>query len=176
MKKSVILTLFVVYIASICIVGFYGAKTRVYDETKKVEQIVCTSQFYYNNLNDANIDIQNMNVEDEKFKPYKSLKERTGDRRVDYYIIREFTAEELQKGAMLVLRFDVIPHDATESRIDYSDAENSETDDYVFLDNNDGSVSFTFTDGAFLDLKLTPMDKSSSAWIRVWIQIKVKLI
>lgn len=172
MKKSVILTLFVVYFASICIVGFYGAKTRVYDETKRVEKIVCTTAMYFNSDKDANIDIQNISENDKRLEPYKGLKNQTGDRRVDYYFIREFSAEELAKGAILVLRFDVTPHDATESRIDYGDVvSDAAKSGYGFIDNNDGTVTFTFTDEEFCNLKLEPMDKSSSAWIRIYIRI-----
>ena len=175
MKKSVILTLFLVYFASIFIVGFYGAKTRVYDETKKVESIVCVSPFYYTNDRNANIDIQNIDENDKTLAPYLGLKNQNGDKRVDYYFIREFTAEELEKGAMLVLRFDVVPHDATENRIDYGNVENdAQKSGYGFTDNNDGTVTFTFTDEEYCVLKLEPMDKSSSAWIRIYIRIYKK--
>jgi hypothetical protein len=42
MKKSVILIIFAVYILSICVVGFFGIKVRMYNETINVESIQIT--------------------------------------------------------------------------------------------------------------------------------------
>ena len=42
MKKSVILIIFAVYILSVCIVGFFGIKVRMYNETVNVESIQIT--------------------------------------------------------------------------------------------------------------------------------------
>lgn len=41
MKKSVIMIILLVYVASLCIVGFFGAKIIVYDKNVPVEDIVC---------------------------------------------------------------------------------------------------------------------------------------
>lgn len=44
MKKSVILTILVIYIFAIFIVGIIGGKSKVYDETIYVDEIICVSE------------------------------------------------------------------------------------------------------------------------------------
>lgn len=39
MKKSVVITIFIIYIASIIAIGFFGIKLKVYDEVKYVKEI-----------------------------------------------------------------------------------------------------------------------------------------
>ena len=46
MKKSVILSIVVIYVLAIVIVGFLGMKMRVYDEEKYIAQIICVSDGY----------------------------------------------------------------------------------------------------------------------------------
>ena len=43
MKKSVIITIIVIYVLAIVVVGFIGLKMKVYDEQKYVEKIECIS-------------------------------------------------------------------------------------------------------------------------------------
>ena len=50
MKKSVIITIIVIYVLAIVVVGFIGLKMKVYDEQKYVEKIECISDgFKYRN-------------------------------------------------------------------------------------------------------------------------------
>ena len=44
MKKSVVLIILLVYIASLCIVGFFGSQIIVYDTNVPVEDIVCLTE------------------------------------------------------------------------------------------------------------------------------------
>lgn len=46
MKKSVILTICIIYIVAIIAVGFLGVAMKVYNESKYVEEIVCTTEGY----------------------------------------------------------------------------------------------------------------------------------
>ena len=46
MKKSVILIIFAVYILSVCVVGFFGIKVRMYNETVNVESVQITLVTY----------------------------------------------------------------------------------------------------------------------------------
>lgn len=46
MKKSVIIAILIVYIASILAVGFFGIKMKVYDENVYVSSIECLSDNY----------------------------------------------------------------------------------------------------------------------------------
>lgn len=46
MKKSVILSIVIIYIVAIIAVGFLGVAMKVYNEKKYVEEIVCTTEGY----------------------------------------------------------------------------------------------------------------------------------
>ena len=46
MKKSVILTITIIYIVAIIAVGFLGVAMKVYNEAKYVQEIVCTTEGY----------------------------------------------------------------------------------------------------------------------------------
>ena len=43
MKKSVVLTLIAVYILSICVVGYFGLKVKIYRPTKYAESVTIES-------------------------------------------------------------------------------------------------------------------------------------
>ena len=51
MKKTSILSIFLVFLASILLVGFFGNKIQIYDEEKEVESIEWVSAEYENNEN-----------------------------------------------------------------------------------------------------------------------------
>ncbi len=44
MKKSVLITIFIIYVASIIVIGFFGIKLRVYDEVKYIKEITITAE------------------------------------------------------------------------------------------------------------------------------------
>lgn len=44
MKKSVLITIFIIYIASIIAIGFFGIKLRVYDEVKYIQEITMSAE------------------------------------------------------------------------------------------------------------------------------------
>lgn len=48
MKKSVVLTILIIYIIAIVVVGFIGIALKVYDEKKYVERIECINEEYVN--------------------------------------------------------------------------------------------------------------------------------
>jgi hypothetical protein len=54
MKKSVILTISIIYILAIVIVGFLGIALKVYNEQVYVEQIKCISEGYIEKPDDPN--------------------------------------------------------------------------------------------------------------------------
>ncbi len=49
MKKSVILSILVIYIIAVFVVGFIGQKLKVYDPTVYVDEIVCESEGFEEN-------------------------------------------------------------------------------------------------------------------------------
>lgn len=44
MKKSTIITIFIIYVASIIAIGFFGIKVKIYDEVKYVKSITITAE------------------------------------------------------------------------------------------------------------------------------------
>lgn len=52
MKKSVILSILVIYILAVFVVGFIGQKLKVYDPTIYVEEIVCESEGFKEEISD----------------------------------------------------------------------------------------------------------------------------
>lgn len=146
MRKSVILTIFVVYIVAIVTVGFYGAKMRVYDEIKHVESIVCTL---------VADDVNNVSTKDSKDADYKKLYEATGSGHCDYVINRVF-----KEGLRVPVTFEVRPGDATDKTLEYIYDENPTY--YEFTDNEDGSVQFVFHAPVTVRLRVKPTDKAAS--------------
>ena len=52
MKKSTILIIFIVYLASIAAIGFFGMRSKVYDEVKYVSAITVEAQVENENMRD----------------------------------------------------------------------------------------------------------------------------
>ena len=146
MRKSVILTIFVVYIVAIVTVGFYGAKRRVYDEIKHVESITCAL---------VADDIYNISTKDSKKEKYRKLYEATGSDHIDYVVNRPF-----EEGLVIPLRFDAQPGNATDKTLKLTCDEKPAS--YKFTDNGDGSGTFVFNKTATVILKVKPEDKAVS--------------
>ncbi len=58
MKKSVVLTISIIYILAIVVVGFLGIALKVYNEKVYVEEIVCITEGYEEIVNDEFCDGQ----------------------------------------------------------------------------------------------------------------------
>ena len=56
MKKSVILTISIIYILAIVVVGFLGIALKVYNEKVYVEKIICITEGYETVENDEHCD------------------------------------------------------------------------------------------------------------------------
>lgn len=120
MKKSVILSIVVIYVLAIVIVGFLGMKMRVYDEEKYIAQIICVSDGY------ADYD-----ETEELSKDYKG------------YIIKPFV-----EGLKVEIRCEVILEKsderiaATYENIDY--IYDTSVTDYQIIKNSDGTATIEF--------------------------------
>ena len=120
MKKSVILSIVVIYVLAIVIVGFLGMKMRVYDEEKYIAQIICVSDGY------ADYD-----ETEELSKDYKG------------YIIKPFV-----EGLKVEIRCEVILEKsderiaATYENIDY--IYDTSVTDYKIIKNSDGTATIEF--------------------------------
>lgn len=133
MKKSVILLILVVFIASIMIVGFYGARTRTYDEVVQAEEIVCLMEL------DPNFDFDTATTTNPDYKDYKDGNGNS----VSYVFTRQFYPQYAAQGLKITLKFGVKPENATNGKIVYlTDTPAGVT----FTDNGDGSATFVFYD------------------------------
>ena len=111
MKKTIIILILVVYVASIALVNFLGTKTKVTDGTVYVTSITCET-------------ITTLNGENKKIAPYSFNEDN-----VPIFIFRfdnptgeEFTTEEssiAKNPNVIQLNLDVLPHNAETQNLKY---------------------------------------------------------
>ena len=187
MKKSVILSIIVIYVASFFIVGFFGERSKVYDQKVKVESIECVMAKSENNIDTSTTE-----------NPvFKSLGETE---HIAYVFERSFSAADVTNGLQVTLEFKVLPRTATNTNISYTlsrnvdDAANSASADsastdtsveasastsadaststsakpvkYTFKDNGDGTAVFMFYEPMAIDVLIKASDG---------VQIKVRV-
>ena len=153
MKKSVILTILIIYILAIVVVGFIGIALKVYDEKKYVEEIECISEGYIHG-----------NVEGTKCDGYIEV---TYKKNVDN---------------LVVIKCRALPADATNTKLKLSvdtekgyDADNppEDTSNYEFWyrDNGDGTWTINIIQGKSQQISVQPTDR---AGVKLNILIEVK--
>ncbi|MBP5177094.1 MAG: hypothetical protein ILP02_00745 [Clostridia bacterium] len=107
MKKSVILAIIVLYVASFFVVGFFGERSRAYDQRVKVEQIECVMAEDKDNIDTSKTDNA----------VYKSLKDNEN---IAFVFERMFTVDDVENGIQVTLEFKVLPRTATNTTISYT--------------------------------------------------------
>lgn len=115
MKKSVILTIGVIYVIAIVVVGFIGLKMQVYNQQKYVEKITCISEGYH------------------KY-PDGHPKKKAG---FDGYIQPDY-----QEGLKVEIKCQITPDNATEKRLNYIYDESQKI--YKLKINEDGTATIEF--------------------------------
>lgn len=144
MKKSVILTIIIIYIASIVIVGFIGMKLKVYNQIQYVENITCSSE------NFISFDSENLSAGD------KALKE-------DGYIGKIST--QYVEGLKIQIKCAPVPLNATNAKLTY-DA--SSSDVYTLTIDKDGFGVIEFKKAGTADIIVKSTDtKGKEIKIRV---------
>lgn len=133
MKKSVILTIAVIYIFAIVIVGFMGMKMNVYNEKVYVNEIVVLSQDY---------------------KPYTDDTELGKNMLEDGYS-GYITRSDFTYGMKIEIKCDVKPDNADNKKLIYSCAESSK---YKLILNSDGTATIEFYEGTVVDLIIKSSD------------------
>ncbi len=135
MKKSVLLLIMVVYIASIVIIGFFGVKIGSYNVTKYVQRIELLNEVEYE---------QGVNPNAPDFNPDAYTK----------YIKFKFTPyeDELNNPNYVQLMWKVIPETATYRDVTFVHGENSkasvnEIGTVVFTGKTTLTIYITSTDG-----------------------------
>ncbi len=171
MKKSVILLILIVYIASIMVVGFYGIKIKVYDEKIMVEDIICENLEEFNGIDCAASEIEG----------YKKLYSQG----IDYYATKKYYDEYEDEGFVIIVKFAVLPRDATEQGIEFvfetndqttSSSENNSSVEqtkprYTIIDNKNGTATITIYKKCSVVFQVRPMDKASNAIKTVRIDV-----
>lgn len=139
MKKSVILSIVVIYVLAIVIVGFLGMKMRVYDEEKYIAQIICVSDGY-----------TDYDETEELSKDYKG------------YIIKPFV-----EGLKVEIRCEVILEKsderiaATYENIDY--IYDTSVTDYQIIKNSDGTATIEFFGTGCASITIRSKDNKHTA-------------
>ena len=128
MKKSVILTIAVIYIFAIVIVGFIGIRQGAYNENKYVDDIVIISDNY---------------------KKYESDSEKAKEG-YEGHISTSYV-----EGLKIEIKCQVKPDNATNKNLIYIC---SESQDYKLIKNSDGTATIEFYHGAQIDLIIKSQD------------------
>ena len=161
MKKSVILLILIVYVASIMVVGFYGIKIKVYDEKIMVEDIVCENLEEFNGIDCATSE--------------KEGHKKLYSQGIDYYATKKYLDEYAEEGFVIIVKFAVLPRDATEQGIEFvfvsndqttssseSDSSTSQTKPrYTIVDNRNGTATITIYKKCSVVFQVKPMDRAS---------------
>ena len=184
MKKSVILSIIVIYVASFFIVGFFGERSKVYDQRVKVTAIECVMAKNENNIDTSATD-----------NPvFKNLGETEN---ISYVFERSFSVADVTNGLQVTLEFKVLPRTATNTNISYTiskktgadpsdsasysasgqgdlssasdgaaSSSGAKPDKYTFKDNGDGTAVFMFYEPLTVDVLIKASDG---------VQIKVRV-
>lgn len=117
MKKSVIISIGIVYIIAILVVGLFGQKIHVYDPTVYATSIECKSENYV------------------EYSPEEKAK-----RNADGGITVQFV-----KGMRIDLKCQVVPNNTTNQDLDYNyERDKYDETKVLFKENADHTASFTF--------------------------------
>lgn len=104
MKKSVVLTILLVYIASLAIVGFFGSKIIAHDVSVPVEDLYC--------LTDG---VKLTKDSDNEY--IRSISEPTD---IHPYGVEYIYQVDYSEGLVIELTFDTAPENATNGGVEYS--------------------------------------------------------
>lgn len=115
MKKSVILTISVIYIIAIVVVGFIGIRMKIYNANIYVDSITCISDNYH------------------KYEEGSDGAEAG----YDGYIHTNYV-----DGLKVLIKFKINPDNATEKKLEYIYDTNSTI--FTIIDNGDGTAYINF--------------------------------
>lgn len=153
MKKSVILTILIIYIIAIVVVGFIGIALKIYDEKKYVESIECSTEGYVP----------------------ESL-----DGKSDGYIEVQY---KKNTDNLVVIKCRALPADATNTKLKLIvdkdkgyDVDNPPEDvsnfEFWYRDNKDGTWTINLLKGKSQQISVQPTDR---AGVKLIILIEVKI-
>ena len=137
MKKSVIITIIVIYVLAIVVVGFIGLKMKVYDEQKYVEKIECISDGY---------------------KDYDPNTE-TGLAKIHAGYIG-YIKKDYKSGLKVEIKCRITPDNATHKKLEYIYDENSTI--YKLTTNSDGTATIEFLTGGVATIIIRSTDSKQT--------------
>ena len=156
MKKSVITLILLVYIASLCIVGFFGSKIIVYDKNVPVEDIVCLTEGVTYTKDNPNSTIR------KKAEPSEHYPEG-----IEYYY--ETVYEE---GLKIPLIFATKPDNASTGGVYYGMDEKSSYS-YELADNGKTCI-ISINKNGYTEITVTVESKDKKIRKYIWIRILPK--
>lgn|SRR5574344_38051 len=147
MKKSVVMMIAIIYIASIVVVSLFGMKISVYNEDIPVTQILCT------NKTDAENNVQV--IDDD------------GERTIKIKFVESANAEKLT-GTMLYIEHRVLPDNATNKIVKYVYSENQNVEFYKDTTGAENGL-ILFHGKAIIDVTIMSTDlRKISTKITIW--------
>jgi len=147
MKKTIIIVILVVYIASIAVVNFFGLKIKEFDGVEYVQEIKCESITVMNE-NPKTYGVSEIDNDVLIFR-FDFIEAPSGEK---------YTTDPASLASnpnVIRINYDVLPHLADESQVNFEFEEKSyvhfdeETNTFVFLKNYKGfKVTICATDGS----------------------------
>ena len=155
MKKSVIMLILIVYIASLCIVGFFGSKIIVYDKNVPVEDIVCRTDGVTLTKDNKNSVI--------RAKAEPSTKYPEG---IEYYYETTY-----KKDLKIPLIFETKPDNASTGGVYYSMDDNKSYFTYELADNGKTCI-LAIHKNMLSEITVTIESKDKKVRKHIWVRIK----
>lgn len=155
MKKSVIMLILIVYIASLCIVGFFGSKIIVYDKNVPVEDIVCLTDGVTLTKDNKNSVIR------AKAEPSAQYPEG-----IEYYYETTY-----QEGLKIPLIFVTKPDNASTGGVYYSMDDNKSYFSYELADNGKTCI-LAIHKNMLSEITVTIESKDKKVRKHIWVRIK----
>ncbi len=137
MKKSVIITIMVIYILAIVVVGFIGIRLKVYNEQKYVEKIECISDGYKN---------------------YDSTT-TTGASKIEAGYVGYIRAD-YQTGLKVEIKCRITPDNATNKKLEY--IVDDKPSIYQLTTNSDGTATIEFFKGGVATVIIRATDSKQT--------------
>lgn len=169
MKKSVVMMILIVYIASLCVVGFFGAKIVVHDKTVPVEDIIWKTEYLDPQKEKFGLTKDAANA---KVRSYANADDPANElhRVVEYYYETTY-----KPGLRVVLTFETIPSDSSLKGVEYTfdkkDADfTSETVD------NGKTLVLTFLEDELSQIFITVSSKDKNVSKMIYVKVKASSI
>ena len=156
MKKSVIIIIGIIYIASIVAINFFGMKISVYNQKVNVQEIVC--------LNETNLE-KGINVKD-----YTDMEGNVLGKSIIIDYVKPANKNTLQ-GTILQLEVRVFPDNATNKKLIYTSSDNENIEFYTDESGNQTGMILFYGPTRFFYVTIRSTDYSN---VELTLQIRAK--